>query len=86
MSSPESSAPAPAQVIAAPPAEDPAVAHERKRQQFLAEQQRVSSIQDQLKTESELGAGGTFSQRSLLGYGLTPAAVRARARKSLWSF
>jgi hypothetical protein len=71
----------------APPTEDPSIAAERQRQQQTAEQDRVRSIQDNLRAQTELDLSSTFGSRSLLA-GLSPrqdalSGFVGRARRSL---
>jgi hypothetical protein len=77
-------------IFDAPPAptEDPSIAAERRRQQQLAERDRVRSIQDNLRAETEVDLSTIFGLNSL-NAGLSPrraspvAGFAARPRRSL---
>jgi hypothetical protein len=71
-----------------PPREGPTVAAERQRQERFASNERIRSIQENLRFETEADLAGVFGVRSLSG-GLSPTfgnsfnAAPQRARRSL---
>jgi hypothetical protein len=69
------------------PTEDPSIAVERRRQQQFAERDRVRSIQDNLRAETEVDLSAIFGTRSLnAGLSLrraSPLAGFATPRRSL---